>query len=760
MTYSYPLHTSLTGKSSWRAFLWPLLLVLFCCMAAPAAVAQASCPDGLVHYFGLDENASGTYTDYASSATASCTSCPSPAAGLFSGAQAFAGGRGGLSVAEVQHFEWGPNSSFTMELWMKASGSSSENQVFIGRDAKDSDMLWWVGMSTNGHPQFELYDRGHGGFSIVGEDTQINDGEWHHIAVVRDGRLRLNKLYVDGYTVGTFQYDYTDNFESSSPVNIGFLDLNNGFGYKGLLDEVMVYNRALSEAEMRQRYSNGAGSYCGPQQVKPVIMSEAVTHGVVGQEYQYDVKAVGNPRPAFALAEAPAGMRINSTTGEIRWVPDTEGKYKVSVTATNSAGSDRQDLTVEVKKSLGEKVGLLHHWMLHEISGTRYQDFYTPYFAASSDASRPKPVNGVVSGGQQFDGQDDGLNVDESYNFDWESDENFSIELWLRSNGSTSGNRVLIGRDAKDSEAHWWIGLDGEGRAGFQLLDLEWQGIFVGGSGPKLNDDKWHQIVAVRNGGSGLTELYVDGAKVTSGTHSYSSGFASRSPVNIGYLNDGGGYHYEGILDEVKLFGRVLSAAEIADRFNSVYDAITELVRFEGEYNGGSTFLTWETVAEANLSHFEVERAPDMETFEKLGEVEAAGNSNNPLAYKFTDIAPLPERSYYRLKIVKEDGKYTYSNIIMVENRGPSATFFKVYPNPVIEGEVTAELSNLPAGEEVMFFVSDLRGRRLLQKQVQVDDYGQLVVLVPITDEYRQGIYTLTVVSSKRVISRKLMVRR
>ncbi|AKD05713.1 hypothetical protein PKOR_13395 [Pontibacter korlensis] len=617
-----------------------------------------------------------------------------------------------------------------------------------------------MGMNTSGHAQFDLFDRSRTGFSTVGEGVKINDNKWHHIVVVRDGRLRLNKLYVDGYAVARFEYNYPDNFESASPVNVGFLDLNNGYGYNGMMDELIVYSRDLTEAEVRERYNNGAGNYCGPQQVKPVIMSEAVAHGVANQEYRYDVKAVGNAAPTFALAGAPAGMTINASTGEIRWKPTAAGSYQVSVTATNSVGADRQDFTITVKPETGEKVGMLHHWMLHEFRGPIYRDYYTPYHASGDGDRQPKPVTGVVSGAQEFDGVDDGLDVAESYNFDWASDESFSIELWMRSTGSTAGNRVLIGRDAKDSEAHWWVGLDGEGRAGFQLLDLQWDGIYVGGSGAKLTDDQWHQIVAVRNGSSGLTELYVDGERVAGGNHTYARGFDSRSPVNMGYLNDGNGYHYEGILDEVKLFGRVLTSAEIKERYQDVYDAITELVRFEGEYLNGAVQLSWETMAEAGLSHFEVERSADMELFEKLGDVEAAGNSNTPISYKFSDVAPLPEVGYYRLKIVKQDGKFTYSNIIMVESRGLSAVSFKVYPNPVDQGEVTAALFGLPAGEEVQFSVADTRGRKLLQQELLVDDFGQAEVQVPITTEYRAGIYVLTVVSSKRIISRKLVVSR
>ncbi len=746
------LATKLRGyQSGW-------LLVLLLCFIGPAASAQTDCPPGLVHYFGMDETASGSYTDYASDVKAVCVTCPVPAAGLFAGAQQFEGKSKGLNLENIQHFEWGPNSSFTIELWIKTSANSSDNQVIIGREGEESQMLWWLGINKNGNPEYAMYDRSNTGFRTIGENVKVNDGQWHHLAVVRDGRLRLNKLYVDGYTVGNYEFDYKDNFESASPVNIGYLNLNNGYGYKGLLDELMVYNRALTESEMRSRYNGGAGNYCGPEQVKPRIMSEAVTHGVAGQMYSYSVKAVGTPKPAYQLISGPSGMAINAVTGEVTWTPATEGSYDVKIRVSNPEGEDTQSYTIKVKKDLGEKVGLLQHWMLHEISGTRYRDFYTPYDAFATAASKPTPVTGVVSGGQAFDGKDDGLDVTESYNFDWKADENFSIELWMRTDASTAGNRVLIGRDAKDSEAHWWVGVDGNGQAGFQLLDLQWQGIYLGQKGPKLNDGKWHQVVAVRNGGSNQSELFVDGFQIAAGTHAYKNGFDSNTPVNIGYLNDGDGYHFEGVLDEIKLFGRALSASEVQERYTTVYEAITELVSFKGTYSNGAVQLTWETLAEAGLSNFEIQRSADTEGFETIGTVEAAGNSNTSVVYKFNDAAPLQNKAYYRLKINNQNKTYTFSNIILIKAGGPSATYFSLYPNPAVSGEVYGELSNLPAGETVTYYITDLTGRKMMEQTARVDEFGELKLIIPITDQYGSGIYNVCVVSSKRLVARKLMV--
>lgn len=150
----HPFRVIATG---WSLLLCLLSLLLPRMVTAQPGQAAAACPPGLVHYFGLDETtAASAYLDYQSPVKAKCAACPEPVQGLFAGAQKFDGKDDGLDITDIQHFQWGPNSNFTIELWVKTTGSSSSNQVLIGREAEDSQMLWWIGLDTNGYAVFEL----------------------------------------------------------------------------------------------------------------------------------------------------------------------------------------------------------------------------------------------------------------------------------------------------------------------------------------------------------------------------------------------------------------------------------------------------------------------------------------------------------------------------------------------------------------------------------------------------------------------------
>jgi hypothetical protein len=159
--------------------------------------------------------------------------------------------------------------------------------------------------------------------------------------------------------------------------------------------------------------------------------------------------------------------------------------------------------------------------------------------------------------------------------FDWYNNESFSIEFWIRRNGAVGGNQVAIGRDDGNpaTSLHWWVGiLDGViDTASFTLGDNNGGSITTVTGNTDLTDDVWHHVVAVRDadaGAAGQNLLYVDGVlDIPAVDAAYDAGFGSISAVlNIGYL--AGGFRFGGLLDEVALYDRALTAAEIQDHYD------------------------------------------------------------------------------------------------------------------------------------------------------------------------------------------------
>ena len=93
---------------------------------------------------------------------------------------------------------------------------------------------------------------------------------------------------------------------------------------------------------------------------------------------------------------------------------------------------------------------------------------------------------------------------------------------------------------------------------------------------------------------------------------------------------------------------------------------------------GAKVKLDWFTLTETNTSHYDIERSFNGISFEKIGKVQAVGNSNNRTDYTFTDVLPGKNLTYYRLKQVDRDGRIVYSEIRIV--KFGEEHLFKVYP--------------------------------------------------------------------------------
>ncbi len=105
----------------------------------------------------------------------------------------------------------------------------------------------------------------------------------------------------------------------------------------------------------------------------------------------------------------------------------------------------------------------------------------------------------------------------------------------------------------------------------------------------------------------------------------------------------------------------------------------TELSALKATAQKGQNLLTWQTVTEKNSSHFEVQRTSNPQaTWQKIGTIKAAGNSQTVQTYQYSDDTPL-SISYYRLRSVDFDGKETLSNTVSVNFSGKT-TDIKVFP--------------------------------------------------------------------------------
>ena len=106
-----------------------------------------------------------------------------------------------------------------------------------------------------------------------------------------------------------------------------------------------------------------------------------------------------------------------------------------------------------------------------------------------------------------------------------------------------------------------------------------------------------------------------------------------------------------------------------------------KLLSFTGQKDAQTVVLDWITDHELNNDFFEIERSADGLEFSAIGQVKGQGTTDQMTEYKMTDYNPLSGTSYYRLKQVDFDGKYSLSNIVEI-NFGSAESLVQISPNP------------------------------------------------------------------------------
>lgn len=109
-----------------------------------------------------------------------------------------------------------------------------------------------------------------------------------------------------------------------------------------------------------------------------------------------------------------------------------------------------------------------------------------------------------------------------------------------------------------------------------------------------------------------------------------------------------------------------------------------ELSSFEAIPINNEVHLHWTTASEINSDYFSVERSSDLINWEEIGQVNAHGNSNEEIAYRYIDALPLTGTSYYRLRQFDFDGQEYQSGARTVRLN----SILSIAPNPT-SGKVT-----------------------------------------------------------------------
>ncbi len=150
--------------------------------------------------------------------------------------------------------------SITLAAWINTTNTSRVEAIVSKYSAGGSGAGYIFRTDQNGFLEMTFGGSDITAYPITAIDTtKINDGNWHHVAVVVNIGQNV-QFYVDGNLSSTAPIKTAGNGDSWSNLVVGvnpWTDAGNYF--TGDIDEVRVYNRALSAAEVATVYQISGG---------------------------------------------------------------------------------------------------------------------------------------------------------------------------------------------------------------------------------------------------------------------------------------------------------------------------------------------------------------------------------------------------------------------------------------------------------------------------------------------------------------------
>lgn len=203
---------------------------------------------------------------------------------------------------------------------------------------------------------------------------------WVHVAGTLDDITGDMRIYINGQVVAETNTTIraTCPLTGANPsVCIGNTGGTAGFPFDGLIDEVSLYSRGLSQAELQAIYAAGSAGKCGSA-LPPLIVSQPQSQvGYWGRSVGFSVSATGTP-PLFYLwqknGNALPGASNSSLT--ITNVSLTDGG-NYSVIVSNVAGTVTSSNAVLVVNPAGVSLGLYPGLTIEGAPGNTYGIQYT-----------------------------------------------------------------------------------------------------------------------------------------------------------------------------------------------------------------------------------------------------------------------------------------------------------------------------------------------------------------------------------------------
>ncbi len=511
---------------------------------------------------------------------------------------------------EVSHDSAFNVNTFTIEAYFKTT-STVAGQAIINKYDTTNINGFSLYLNSAGGLRFE-YAVPNSESTSSSSASGLNDGNWHHVAVVFGGGKVL--FYIDGALDNEITFsNIPDAPTNTESLYIGYSTFNNAY-FNGDIDEVRYWSRTLCDDELSDvRACQLTGNESG------LVANFPFNQGVDNEDNSMITTATDNSSnnfngtlQNFALTGTTSnwkdttdnnisgtciianpeiniqgnGLDIvsgdttpntddNTDAGSVAvgnsaemsfFVRNTDGTASLNVDGVFLSG-DTGDFTITQNPSNNPIPATQSASLKIQFTPTSpgiktavvtvdSDDCDEPFYTFTIQGRGLGPATGL-----DFDGTDDFITVPHNSN---QNSLNFSVDFWIK---TTDGNGALINKFTPDGNNGWRINLD-SGRIEFYYYASasNYTTRLLNGN-TYVADGNWHHVAITLD--SGNARCYIDGVSAHSqGWNGTATTASSTEDIQIGYAaadtptGDAGGY-FEGQLDELRVWTKTLSAFEV-----------------------------------------------------------------------------------------------------------------------------------------------------------------------------------------------------
>jgi hypothetical protein len=531
------------------AFICAFILsaLVFVCQTVSAQTC-APAPAGLVDFWPGDRSANdfvganhGTLTNGATYTDSGKVG----AAFIFDGADDF------VDITSTINL----GSTFSVELWIYPTSSGSL-QHLVATNPSGGTNYGSLYFSTD-HIEY----RQGGAQRAVTPATSVPLNAWTHVALTYNGSVA--QLYLNGTASGSASAVHAETF--NNPLRFGYSSIPQSQFFQGRLDEISLYNAALSAAEVLSIFNGGDKGKC----VAPALLvSDGSTLEGNG--------GTTNLNFTVNLLRASVAAQVDYATVDGTAIAPGDYTATNGTTAVPASGSAAVTVLVNGDTSLEQNETFLLNLsnpvnatiIDGQAVGTIFSDDCTAPLSGLADwyqaegnaldsigTNHGTLVNGatfaVGSTGQAFslDGTDDFVDVASTVNLG----SAYTVELWIHPTSTGFQNLVSNNQSGANFGNLYYSGTS------TNLQYVQAGGLKANSLSGSVPLNAWTHAALTYDGA--VTRLYVNG--VASGAPSGIHTETFNNPLRFGYSIDGAGVRFQGRLDEISLYNRALSAAEI-----------------------------------------------------------------------------------------------------------------------------------------------------------------------------------------------------